>query len=619
MTRRTTAALALLIAAVAPAADPDPRSPKDPFGRPRPHGEPFQGAFVGLSAGRTNLFFGQPFEIELFGVPATDNGPYVHPRLEEPANAPLEVTDGEGRPVPYRPEFFGVSSGGGLTTQRVCLWPTPAHAVGVYWKPGTYRLRATVVQTGNAATPSVLPGKFQANDLTLTVAEPGAILDRREPDAPNRDRIVKWIAALEAEAAGDPAAVEKAQASAARLRAALKAHDQPLRDAARGGIYSGERTDFWLWAAGLDEAVSERMRLRAGATEVHWRMQTARFAPINVPQGRPLTQAETTKLLADLRHDDPWVRMRAVRSVPKGAPADVRTELVERLRDPYREWSRGGGEPAEVPMIRFAARDAAGRLGGEMIEPLLAFAARGENKEYRRTVANSLARIGPDPKAREFLRGLIRGGRTEDHYGVLEVATAWGRDGVELLRELTTTPGVHGPIFRDAIEGLGRFGDPAVDGPTAHRVLTDPVAAARDSGVQSAAAQAVRRLGYKKALPELDRIARDPGIDQNTRYPAVDGVLAMSDEKAGTQLLMDLTDPRIGGRVRAFAFTRLGQRKVMAALPTLLDALADDDWYTRVMADGALRGLSERWEGVGYDPRSPAPARWRDYWAPKSK
>jgi len=55
----------------------------------------------------------------------------------------------------------------------------------------------------------------------------------------------------------------------------------------------------------------------------------------------------------------------------------------------------------------------------------------------------------------------------------------------------------------------------------------------------------------------------------------------------------------------------------MAALPTALAALDDPDWYTRVMADYALRGLSGDRAGVGYDPERPDSKRWREFWAKK--
>jgi hypothetical protein len=106
------------------AADPDPRSPPDVFGKPRPHGEVVSKAFVGLHTGRTNLHFGQPMAVELFAVPATEHGPYVHPRLTQSPNVKLDLTDAAGKAVPFQTESGG--TGGGPTGEwcPFTLWPT---------------------------------------------------------------------------------------------------------------------------------------------------------------------------------------------------------------------------------------------------------------------------------------------------------------------------------------------------------------------------------------------------------------------------------------------------------------------------------------------------------------
>ena len=146
MNHQTATAAWLLTVVALSAADPDPRSPKDPFGRPHAPGEPVKGAFVGLSAGRTNLFFGQPFVIELFAVPVSEDGPYIHLHVGDSSNVRLEVTDGEGRPVGVREQPGGGRGGRTFSSQLFHLTPGPAHTVGVHWKPGTYRLPATVDQ-----------------------------------------------------------------------------------------------------------------------------------------------------------------------------------------------------------------------------------------------------------------------------------------------------------------------------------------------------------------------------------------------------------------------------------------------------------------------------------------
>ncbi|HUR54465.1 MAG TPA: hypothetical protein VMZ71_10060 [Gemmataceae bacterium] len=50
-----------------------------------------------------------------------------------------------------------------------------------------------------------------------------------------------------------------------------------------------------------------------------------------------------------------------------------------------------------------------------------------------------------------------------------------------------------------------------------------------------------------------------------------------------------------------------------------LAALDDKEWYTRVMADYALRGLANDAAGVGYDPAKPDAKLWREFWAENKK
>src|SRR5262245_22042273 len=131
MTRTLFLALVLALAASgsAPAADPDPRSPKDLFGNPRAHGPAVGKAFLGLYSGRTDLFFAQPILVELFAIPASPNGPFVHPRLP---SAKLALTDDRGRAVPFELDDRGYS--GSETGEYVYfrLLPTKAHTVGGY-------------------------------------------------------------------------------------------------------------------------------------------------------------------------------------------------------------------------------------------------------------------------------------------------------------------------------------------------------------------------------------------------------------------------------------------------------------------------------------------------------
>jgi len=203
-------------------------------------------------------------------------------------------------------------------------------------------------------------------------------------------------------------------------------------------------------------------------------------------------------------------------------------------------------------------------------------------------------------------------GECEDFSNALASIEGWASGGVTLWRAILADPKTHSNQRRMAIEQLGRHGDANIDGPTIHQLLNSQV-----SDNQSAASQALGLLKYKPALPDLERVARDHRLDQNARYEAVDSYLALANRDAGDRLLVDLTDARHGNRVRGQVFVRLGQRKVLAARPILLEALADS--ATNHSADRGLRGLADRWEGVGFQPNSPIPQLWRDYWAKRDE
>ena len=548
------------------AADPDPRSPPDVFGRPRPHGEPVEKGFVGLYAGRTTLAFGQPMRADLFAVAASErNGPYVNPSLTHAPNAKLELTDAAGKPVPFRLEDGGYNGGNGLEQCSFTLWPTKEHAAGVCWKPGQYTLKATVTNPNEPAAPNKLPGQFKSNKLEFTVREFGAALDTWDGKG-------------------------------------------KLRQSTHNAT---EADDVCLFVAGLDDASVERL-MKDGVGPfvlVPNGPAVARFAAVTVPQDRKLTAAEVKKLLTDLADDNPATRIQAVRSVPPTAPPEVFVAAVAILADPYSELSRGNKIFSTHPLRGFAA-DALGRLGTGVIGPLLAFAEQKEHAAHRPQVARILGRIGPTESAEKFLRAAIYSPDRDLSAAAQEAASTWGKHGVPLFRELLTVAKLPKEA---AIKALGRSGDLKTDGPALRVFL-----AATDWGEIQAAVEALTALRDTEPLSEFERIARDRGIDQNARYPAVNAVLALGDAKTADRLLLDLIQ-RKGDRLRGFALQSAGMRRLNDALPVALDALDDTDWFTRVMADYALRGLAGDRAGVGYDPGKPDAKLWRDFWARKEK
>ncbi len=593
-------ALVLLVGFVS-AADPDPRSPPDVFGKPCPHGEPVEKGFLGLYSGRTDLFFGQPMRADLFAVAAV-SGPAVNPRLDR--IAAVELTDAAGKAVPFRLEEHGGGIGGdGMGNWSFTLWPTKAHAVGAFWKPGTYKLKMTVVIPNEPpAAKKVVTKTFRSNELTFTVREPGAALE-------------KWDG---------------------------KGKLRPIPGG--GGLGGGNSLpseDLFLYVAGLDDESSDRLRRQYGWEKAQWRLVTAPFAPVTVPQDRELTDTEAKKLIADLKDKAPDVRIRAVRSLPPTAPVEVIAAAVELLAAKYPTTNLEGSEGPPFYLVAKYARpgpfgcllflqptdpvvqhagDSLVRLGVAAVEPLIAFAEREGHKltqlqeAPRSVVAGVLAGIGPNDAAEKYLRAAIRSGDDDRADHALFAATAWGKGGVGLTRPVLTMPKVSDHVRIAAIYAVKLHGDLKTDGPTLRTLL-----ASTEPQVQWSALNALSELRDTESVPAFERIARDRKAEAPTRPAALDGVLALADAKTADRLVLDLIARTDDADMRYYALCQAGRRKMTAAVPAVLDALDDPAELTRATADLVLRDLARHPDGVGFDATTPDAKLWRDYWAKNEK
>src|SRR4051812_41249899 len=86
--------IALGSAATGRAEPPVPASKRpDALGRPVPWGDEVKGLRLSLQLPRTRLLFGQPIELSLVSVRATDQPPYLRVRFDEPGKtATVEFT-----------------------------------------------------------------------------------------------------------------------------------------------------------------------------------------------------------------------------------------------------------------------------------------------------------------------------------------------------------------------------------------------------------------------------------------------------------------------------------------------------------------------------------------------
>jgi HEAT repeat protein len=120
-------------------------------------------------------------------------------------------------------------------------------------------------------------------------------------------------------------------------------------------------------------------------------------------------------------------------------------------------------------------------------------------------------------------------------------------------------------------------------------------------------------------LPTLLGMARDEKLDQNYRYAALWGIERMAERKDAEELFLELIKPGHHNGVRGQAMLALARLDCRKAVPAILDALTDKEWYVRATADHALRAFAERPAGVGYDTQRPDASGWRRWWKAASR
>ncbi len=521
-----TAALLVCILAVG-LAD----SKHDIFGRPRPHGPEVNGAWVGLYTGRTRLLFGQPLVIEPFSQTGVGVGlPFRGRRSFHPVT--LRVTDAGGRPVAYTLEPIHISS---VTNGR--LLPDPAHAVGGrFWKPGTYRVRLTVDWSADPGQPNFPAGRRETNELTVTVAEPGAAADDFGPTGEAATRVADAINRLSAGTPPDreaaareltdefgwdvlpaiQAALRTAPAEvASRLRPIIATHEDRTRrsldSAGRNGQDAGLVMQY-VWLAALPEPTRTRLLRRyhrAGASgRTALTVRLSEYAPIRVPQDRPLTPDEVEGLLDRLASHDPATRLLAARSVPIGAPAEVLRALVGLTADEYRETYQGPGDGAgPQPYLAPRAGIELARHG-PLAVPLLIEAVEKSTHPFQRWVelAAFMGRVEPNQPSADYLQRRFRAlsdNQDQELAAILEAWGRWGAAGVLPLADARPVIEEHQykrrHLWRVATE-LGNTGHPSAV-PALRTLLSDP-----DEQVVLAAVRALGQIGDPVTVPDLNRL-----------------------------------------------------------------------------------------------------------------
>jgi HEAT repeat protein len=613
-----------------------PEAYRDVLGRPLPWGPEVRGVRLSVSTLRTRLLHGEPVEVWLHTLNTTRDGPYLRLVWEGPGRTvSVALTTEKGEAVPCTLELFRQGDGTPGSTHAARLWPKGKFADGAHLAPGRYRLGVTVEPPKDRADPLAWVGRLEGPPLTLEVLEGGPGARARLVPPKLRARAAALIRDLDArdfrtreaaEKALTPVALdalpllEEAIASgpaeaATRARRLLRAALQPVLKS------WSEAMGYQVWHEGgpvlayLGEPSWQLVREHfRGQLPDGMRALAAMFGPVTRfrDPGR-LSAAEKRQLAAGLADPDAAKRIHAVRSLPRTADEALLKALVLLLADPFSYMVPSECHPVPTFPVAHEAGPAVVRQGPAVIEPLIAF-ARARDSAARRTAARLLGAIGPDPRTLKYLGELLDAPEHEAHLGVLEALGKLGRAGVPLLRRIIEDPKRHPYLRRDAIPLLGKYGTAQADGPLLRGLLADS-----NLELVGAAARAVAEPGVKEALPALVRIARDEALDQNVRYAALAGVVRLAERKQAEGVLLGLADPRTHGGVRGHAMQALARLDCRRAIPAVLDALADGDWYVRATADHALRGFAALPAGVGYDAAQPDPARWRRWWEQQGK
>jgi len=197
---------------------------------------------------------------------------------------------------------------------------------------------------------------------------------------------------------------------------------------------------------------------------------------------------------------------------------------------------------------------------------------------------------------------------------------------VGLFRQKTTTP----EMTRSILIALEDSKD-ARAGPALLEIVTSP-----DPGVRRDAARAIGDSNYKPAAPALEKLAGDPGEDEEVRLFAAAAGAKLGSEKCLAVLQELQKSPKAEIRSRAtFALGKAGGKNQVAAVekglsdsdssvredavealrliggnevwPALLKAIDDEDHRVRGAAMDALRQLTK--QKIENDP-----AAWREWW-----
>ncbi|MHC4982281.1 MAG: HEAT repeat domain-containing protein [Planctomycetota bacterium] len=639
-------AAALLVATAASGqtikAPEKPMEPVDALGRPLKWGKTVRGKRASLSMTRTRLLYGQPIQCVFRAPNPAGKAPFLTVWWEgERKNAAIKLTDADGKAVALRtrPDWYGSGVHGADALLR--LMPTAPHALGRYLRPGRYNLQIVATCKRDPYHGRSWTGMLSTNTVAFEVLQ--VTTGQRRPPVPAalRKKAQPLIRQLEAKDYYDRQAAKNALID-------LGLDVIPLLEqvSESGSADATAQANMAIWAILRPIVMGRWLGQMVGMAAVgpavveldepSWKVikdnvrhqRYLELRSLAARYGSPgpyrdlskLSEPDAEKVVAKLEHADPFVRMRAVRSLSATSDGRIIRALLGRLKDPFRYLPAHvfGGPPFRFP-VRLEARAALLWQGRRAIDTLIDV-ARGnyfKDERIRYRAVWLLGEAGPDKRTLRFLREVVEASAAAPPYdGIIPALGKMGPPAAGLLLKIAANPQAGRESRKEAIRALACTGDAKQAGPFIVRMLGD-----EDELLVNAACESARQLKLRKALPGLIAVCRNEKIDFNHRHTAMRGVCALADRKSAGKLMLELTGEKVHRAVRGEAVSLLGGLECREAVPIIMALLNDESSLLRNRADGALRGIAGKPEGVGYvdnvrtpEERKREAEKWHKWW-----
>ena len=630
----------------------------DFWGQPIPWGPTVKGKRLSLRMALTRLLRGQPVEVILQHVNPERQPPWLVIHWSDPhPNVRAEVSDAAGRKgeVDIRRRYgrWGSSASGvGLR-----LLPRGWLAQGRHVRPGRYRVCIVVEHPRDRSRPRLWHGTVRSNVIEFEVVDAGPAERARAAPAPLRKWAEQRLAELAAErfetrrdAQADLcsekhgsrpfAIVPRVERACASSDPEIAARATKVLDRLVSRIVRGQRAPTepaphnavpfrpgtgptWHEAAPVLGLLGPRALARLPQyCEPHVAhllvALAASYSPL--PPHRTLerpTQADVRAILRDLADQDPVVRLRTVRWLPRTSHPDLLAALTRTLADPYCYHDHGIDMPTAVHPLADEARRALLWQGTPAIGPAIDFCRGRQRGREWHAALTLLGDLGHDPRTVRFFADALRACKPQDRYTVVSALERLGSGAVPLLMDVAGNPKQPPNVRERAVPPLGKHATAEAAGPLLLRLLRD-----ENRSLAATAARAAAELRLARALPDIIAIARNKTINFNHRNVAMRAATELAEPKRAVRLLIELAGPTSQPGVRGAAVRQFAVLRRLDGVPVILDALEDANWVVRARADRTMCDLTAQWTGVGFtykdfegrDARAEA-AKWRRWWA----